>query len=216
MSNPDLTDPSALEQVSALVDGELDLNAVNEVCRAWREKPTVRADWHAFQLIGDVLRSEDLASSASRDAVFLASLRERLAGEPVVLAPDIAAEPLVAVEQPVYAMAGGGRSGRRWTWAGTSAVAAGFMVVAGALIVSRGPADSSPVGPVATLVKSAEDAPSPQSLAPSEQPVLVVDGAVLRDPQLDRYLSAHKQFATTSVLGGPSGFLRNAAAEVPR
>jgi sigma-E factor negative regulatory protein RseA len=44
---------------------------------------------------------------------------------------------------------------------------------------------------------------------------LVFDGQVIRDPRLDRYLLAHKQFAGTSVLGPTSGLLRNAAVEVP-
>jgi sigma-E factor negative regulatory protein RseA len=41
------------------------------------------------------------------------------------------------------------------------------------------------------------------------------NGKLIRDPRLDRYLAAHQQFAGTSALGVPSGFLRNAAAEVP-
>ena len=39
---------------------------------------------------------------------------------------------------------------------------------------------------------------------------LVANAAVIRDAQLDRYLAAHTQFAGTSALGVPSGFLRNA------
>jgi sigma-E factor negative regulatory protein RseA len=38
---------------------------------------------------------------------------------------------------------------------------------------------------------------------------------MLRDARLDLYMSAHKQFAGSTALGVPSGFLRNAAAEVP-
>ena len=38
----------------------------------------------------------------------------------------------------------------------------------------------------------------------------VANAAVIRDAQLDRYLAAHTQFAGTSALGVPSGFLRNA------
>ena len=44
---------------------------------------------------------------------------------------------------------------------------------------------------------------------------LVVDGRLIRDARLERYLAAHKQFAGSSVLGVPSGFLRNAAADAP-
>ncbi|MHB8949586.1 MAG: sigma-E factor negative regulatory protein, partial [Rhodoferax sp.] len=33
---------------------------------------------------------------------------------------------------------------------------------------------------------------------------------MIRDPQLDALLAAHKQFGGTSALQGPAGFLRNA------
>jgi sigma-E factor negative regulatory protein RseA len=42
-----------------------------------------------------------------------------------------------------------------------------------------------------------------------------VDVKLLRDARLDRYLAAHQQFAGSTALGVPSGFLRNAAAEAP-
>ena len=48
--------------------------------------------WHAYHLIGDVLRSDDLASAPGRDAAFLQRLSARLDDEPAVLAP----EPLAA------------------------------------------------------------------------------------------------------------------------
>ena len=41
------------------------------------------------------------------------------------------------------------------------------------------------------------------------------DIKVVRDARLDRYLVAHQQFAGSTALGVPSGFLRNAAAEAP-
>jgi len=41
------------------------------------------------------------------------------------------------------------------------------------------------------------------------------NGKIVRDARLDRYLAAHQQFAGTSALGVPSGFLRNAVAEAP-
>jgi sigma-E factor negative regulatory protein RseA len=49
----------------------------------------------------------------------------------------------------------------------------------------------------------------------ASSPEFVANGDVIRDPQLDRYLLAHKQFSGSTVLGATSGFLRNAVAEVP-
>src|SRR5690606_38900115 len=92
----------ATERLSALVDGELDDGLTARTCARWHEHPDMRATWHAWHLIGDVLRSEDLASDPAHDAAFLRALRARLAHEPVVLAPrpPVTAE-APAVSQPV-------------------------------------------------------------------------------------------------------------------
>jgi sigma-E factor negative regulatory protein RseA len=84
MSQQSEAERPATEDLSALMDGELDASAVAGACRAWRDDAQMRSQWHAYHLIGDVMRSEDLASDAKHDARFLAALRERLADEPVV------------------------------------------------------------------------------------------------------------------------------------
>ena len=84
------------ERLSALMDGEADRDLVQAVCRQWRQDEDDRAQWHAYHLIGDVLRSEDLGQRSASDAAFLAGVRERLAREPVVLAP----QPMLQPEQP--------------------------------------------------------------------------------------------------------------------
>ncbi len=87
MMNQANVDPQQFEDLSALADGELEAGAALRVCRTWREQSAVRERWHGYQLIGDVLRSDDLASTARHDEDFLLALRARLAAEPVVLAP---------------------------------------------------------------------------------------------------------------------------------
>jgi len=197
------------EALSALIDGEADANAVSRVCAVWRDDATTRLDWHTFHLIGDVLRSDDLASTPGRDAAFLARLRERLGDEPVVLAPA----PLASAAAPRL------RSRR---WAGPVAVAAGFVAVAGVLVVMRA---TGPVAAEATLAGAMPTAPSglaPVGASTAAAPVadagieserLVRGGTVLRDARLDRYLAAHKQFAGSSALGVPSSFLRSATVD---
>src|SRR5438105_5049674 len=93
-------DPSTLEILSALTDGELESSELARVCTAWRDDAGMRSTWHAYQLIGDVLRSDDLALPAASDAAFLSKLRARLADEPTVLAPDTA-PPGGAADAPV-------------------------------------------------------------------------------------------------------------------
>jgi len=220
MSNRSEGDASALENLSALSDGELDASAVTRACSAWRDYADARSAWHAWQLIGDVLRSEDLACRPGHDAAFLATLRQRLSTEPIVLAPQSPPEVL----QPVHANAG--RSAR-WSWKAPSAVAAGFVLVAGALVATRTPqtatpatavADASVIAPGPTLAQAAfptfapADPKSEPKFAPRR---LAGDTKLMRDARLDRYLAAHQQFAGTSALGVPSGFLRNAAVEAP-
>ena len=90
MTESDTTTP--WQSLSALADGEVDAAAAASLAAAWRDDAMLRRRWHAYHLIGDALRSEELAAGAG-DAAFLRRLRERLDREPVVLAP-------VAIERP--------------------------------------------------------------------------------------------------------------------
>ena len=221
MSTGSETNTTSTEELSALVDGELHAGAVAGACGRWRNDASARATWHAYQLIGDVLRSEDLASDAARDSAFLSALRVRLASEPVVLAPEPVAVPVA------LAPSGSVARRRRWSWAAPSAVAAGFVAVAGVLVVTRGPTVPSPVpAPGASLAAAMPEA-SPQTgatavvpvvaagpTAPAAEPRASADtGQLIRDAGLDRYLAAHKHFAGSSALGVPSAFLRSATVD---
>lgn len=208
MSQKAEAEKAATQDLSSLMDGELDASSVAGACRLWREDAQARREWHTFHLIGDVLRSEDLASHAARDAAFLASLHRKLADEPVVLAPSAVTAPKPAAT-------------RRASWAAPMAVAAGFMVVAGTLVVTQMAGGLS-------LRESSGDATMASAPAGGLQAVVLVDnaasaagdasgvvlnGQLVRDVRLDEYLAAHKRFGGSSVPGGPSGFLRNAAAD---
>jgi len=74
------------------------------------------------------------------------------------------------------------------------------FIVIGALDAKGHPWATVMAGPPGFM-----DSPDPQ--------VLVANGKLIRDVRLDRYLAAHKQFAGTSALGVPSGFLRSATAD---
>ena len=205
-------EPSVLEELSALADGELDSAAAAHACTAWREDGRVRATWHAYQLIGDVLRSDDLAMRPGRDAAFLAALRARLADEPVVLALHPPA--VSAGEQAAAPVAWARRRTPRWAWLVPSAVAAGFVLVAGAaLLVMREPTagGSAVQGPVVAAASAVDAVPATAIRVVPRQ--LSSSGRVIRDPRLDRYLAAHQHFAGTSALGMSSGLVRNAVAE---
>ncbi len=222
MSNDPELNPAAAEHLSALADGELDAGAVAAACASWRDNESARARWHSYQLIGDVLRSDDLASTAEKDAAFMSALRARLSTEAVVLAP----EPLAAaVAAEAHRDAGRAGRARGWSWMAPSAVAAGFVAVAGMLMVTQAPAPGIDAGGAVMssarpsesgVLMVAAPAPAASGLMVEPQAPVVADGQLIRDARLDRYLAAHKQFAGVSVLGMPSGFVRSAATEAPK
>ena len=229
MLNESEANASARERLSALLDGELDTAAIGQACAHWRESAESRSTWHAYRLIGDVLRSDDLAGDPARDVGFLRALRARLASEPVVLAPQplvIEAESMVVPPVATHAVGESGAGTRRWHWIAPTAVAAGFVAVAGVLTLTRvaGEAPNRAAGTDIARVAAPASIAAPAPLtatgltgpAPigAEPQTFVASGQVIRDARLDRYLAAHKQFAGSSALGVPSAYLRNATAEV--
>ncbi len=208
-----------LHNLSALADGELDAAATVAAAAQWRSDGQAREAWHAYHLIGDVMRSEELASDTARDAAFLRRLARRLAEEPVVLAPQPAA---ARVSERPRDRASAGRS--RWSWTMPAAVAAGFMAVASVLVVMRGTAPFAEgeavvarffggPGPVVVAGTGAPAAPGVD--LQNEPQTLVADGQLIRDARLERYFAAHTQFGGSSALGVPSGFLRAATTQPP-
>ena len=210
-------DPNERKQaLSALADGELDAGAVQRACAAWREDGAVRRTWRTYQLIGDVLRSDDLAAPAAHDEAFLVALRARLEQEPVVLAPQPSVSVPAAHAAPVRAAAG------RRAWAAPVAVAAGFVAVAGVLAVTRmaapvGGGSAPAIAALAPQAGSGLNAASSAAVGDAAFDVapLGVDMRLVRDAYLDRYLAAHKQYGNSAAVSVPGITLRNAATFVP-
>jgi sigma-E factor negative regulatory protein RseA len=216
--------------LSALMDGHAGAGELQRCGAAWRDDPQTRSTWHAYHLIGDVLRSDELAGSPARDAALLAALRRRLADEPTVLAPAALPTPRVSAAGPggagprpgagVFAVAGQ----RRRTWLMPSAVAAGFVAVAGVLVVSR----MSATEPAAPSVLSsnppavlAGNPPAPSDLQrvgglPASGTTLVLDGQLIRDAQLDAYLRAHREMRGSAAAAVPGGAMRSVETIVPQ
>lgn len=236
----------ARERLSALLDGDgAALTALGRAPRPAGAAPTafddiaddrgLAADWHLYHLIGDVMRSDDLASTAGHDRDFLAGIRQRLAAEPVVLAPLATgalaeaaerahASPAPATELPVVApdaavQAGAAAVRRRRSWlVAPAAAAAGFVAVAGIVMMMRGQgADEASSG--ATLASAGGARPT--ALVPASVVVGVPDaaqgvqgapgvvtGAMLRDSRIDRYLSAHRKVSNGAAVALPGSTLR--------
>jgi len=190
-------DPRRL--LSAMADGEADAAEVGPGCAAWAADDELGRRWHAYHLIGDVLRSEDLAHSPARDQAFLQRLRLRLDDEPAVLAPQPLQQPQPA---PVAAAP---RPARRWM---PMALAAGVMALATVLVVSLAPSTQGTAGPSLARAPDASAVPvatvAEPALQAQAEPV-PPGGRVLRDAQLDRYLRAHREYATALPGSLPGG-----------
>ena len=66
---PDISsDRAGLSRLSSAMDGDLWPGAVDEVLAVWRQDAGSRVAWHDYHLIGDVLRSEDLAAAPAGDS----------------------------------------------------------------------------------------------------------------------------------------------------
>ncbi|MEO5732873.1 MAG: sigma-E factor negative regulatory protein [Rubrivivax sp.] len=205
--------------LSGLADGEA--AAVDAACSRWRDDPEARRTWHAYHLIGDVMRSDELATRPAHDAAFMAALRQRLAAEPVVLAPASATSASPA---------------RRQSWLLPVAAAAGFVVVAGVLVLTRPAAPDAAGGSEATASRLAiADRTVP--VAPtgsSGEPLIAVSGPqqpgggaglrpaplspmpapmLVRDARLDDYLRAH-QAAGGLAAATPGGWLQRVDSRV--
>ena len=196
------------QALSRLMDGDASADEAATASARWRDDAGLREAWHDYHLIGDVLRSEDLASARARTSVFLDEFRARLQAEPAIVAPT---PPL-----PI-------RRGRRVArWAGGAAIAAGFMAVAGVLIVSRAPdvLPGADGGAVLAGAPAAADglrrasvadpaSPGAASAAPLEDP------RVIRDARIDGYFQAHRGMRDHPAVALPGGAPSNVDLSMP-
>ncbi|WP_439588515.1 sigma-E factor negative regulatory protein [Hydrogenophaga sp.] len=209
--NPYPSNPQ--ESLSALADGELEVAALSGLFAEIESDPQSMGSWHAYQVIGDVLRSSGRVVSAQAPGDFLAGVRERLKAEgalppvqPVVTRIDSA--PVVAANDAVF----------RWKMvAGVASVAAVMAVswnliggaprdaggASGPQLASIAPAPASPpvVVPVASVAPSS---PSTEVVVNTGQ------GVVIRDARLEELLAEHRQHGGMSALQMPTGFIRGA------
>ena len=199
------------ERISALTDGQLEGAQFVQTVTDVSLDPDSAQTWLAYHVVGDVLRSPELAPSG-RDLAFLDRFTQRLALEveqrPVgkerqvpedSLGVERTCVPLVAVSPSAN------ESVFRWkTWAAVASVVV-------SAVLGLGLWDQSTIQNTGRLSMVPERA--------TQTPLLAVEvaetGVMVRDPRLDELLLAHQQLAGHSALQMPAGFLRNATYEGP-
>ena len=131
------TEPSVndLDMLSALADGQLRGAAFAQAVESVLHSEEARSTWHCYQVIGDVLRSGDLAAQCGGDQAFLARFQSRLKDEPQVSRPM--AQPMAAQVAVAYstvermAPAGGRADARQEAPAAANAPVFRWKMVAG-------------------------------------------------------------------------------------
>lgn len=188
------------ERVCDLMDGhDADGMSARAFDALLADRHAVRA-WHAYHVIGDVLRSSELAPTSS-DHAFLERLERRLAQEP--------ARPVDVEPRPVLKtinLPSANASVFRWKMFSGMACVALVGVLSANMWLQTG---SHGAAQMTVEAKVAPQAAATLVTAGSGA------GAMLRDPHLDELMAAHRQLGGHSALQMPAGFVRNATFEGP-
>ncbi len=190
------------ELVSALVDGQLRAEEFVQTVAHLESTDDARLTWHTYHVVGEVIRSGEAGASA-HDADFVKRLRLRLEDENSFRNFQDASD-LIAANASPSSLASRISSRNISANDGAWRLVAGLASLAFVLLIGW-QAWTSP-GLEGAQVANLQ-APNRSPVTPGSAPVM------LRDPQLDALLAAHRQFGGTSALQMPSGFLRNATFE---
>lgn len=177
------------ERVSALMDGELGQDRCEAVLPELSSADG-HERWQIYHLIGDVLRAPELGACGRNPGFVQGLALDRQIQQGPATAQDdedgLPARRRVAANDGVF----------RWKLVAGLASLAVVAVLGWGSLASFGPA--SPLGG-AQLASGAVPRPD----------------AVLRDPELDQMLAAHREAARPSPFGNSPDFLRNAVFEGP-
>lgn len=205
------------EQLSALADGALEGAELAEALNGAARSEDALATWEVYHLVGDVLRSSELAQPGDSD--LLARLRVQIAQEPrrpaVPEAPPLVVAPIPAVQRRDAPEAA---NAALWRWRMVAGVASVAALVMGSWTVMGGLGSAEPTLGGGAVMASGSAAPSATPVATADVRVAGQGAAplMLRDPRLDELVAAQRQHGNpTATLQMPADFLRNATFEQP-
>lgn len=169
------------EQISALMDSELDDPEAEGCLRRLRDDPEMHDTWDVYHLIGDALRGHTAGSLP-------ASFRERLAREPVVLAPRSRTHK----HRPAWVALSAAASVAAVAYVGWMAVP--FLAPQPQQVAASGPAPAVSIQPTPLL--TVVPAPTqPNNIVP------ITSG-------MSDYLMAHQRFSSSSAMVGVAPYAR--------
>ena len=214
------------ECVSALADGQLHADACAQAVERVCNDEDAQATWQLYHLVGDVLRSGELARRDTGGA-FAAGVLARLQQEDALAGggrparvnaiESIAVTEDTAGAKPVFDIKKEAANTAVFRWK----MVAGFASLAAVAAIGWNSASMLGSTPVGGQLAQAPVAAQPSLVAVAAPQQLVAQAAngaapvMLRDPRLDEFLAAHKQLGGSSALQMPAGFLRNATFDGP-
>lgn len=195
------------EALSALVDDECSHEELDAVLHAFAADDALRADWIGFHCIGDVLRGQVDAVAPTAHPNFVAAVMAGIATDAAQPPQQPSAAAVHAVELRVSEPANDAVF--RWRLvAGVAAVAALASVAWQVVVPTMG-------GPQLAQAKPTLTVPAVELAQARTEAVQTDRGVVLRDPQLEALIAAHRQWGGMSALEMPSG-VNTASFEVPQ
>lgn len=221
MNQQDMKEIQAL--VWNLVDGRLRGEAFERAAQVACNDVEGMRVWHVAHLMGDAMRSQELAG-LGLDAEFVQAVQARIAAE--IFEEPIAQDAPSAVDAaglPPGLGKGRAESANWRNWRMLAGVGSMAIALGAAFSLGAYWPNAEPVGTLAQRVKAS--GPPALAATASALPVAAQGNAaaspgaasvaapsvMLRDPRLDELLAAHRQMGGTSALQKPAGFFRNAA-----
>ncbi len=204
--------------VSAMADGEIGEAELDALLASLDAE--VLPSWHAYHVIGDVLRGHVELIGTQPASDFLAAVRTGLASSGIEA--DAAPRLPLQIDATVSGQVRGEAANEavfRWKLVAGLASLAAVMAVSWSVVSGSGSTAADGAQLASSVPSVSAPAAALAAVAPPVSAPVAVNtgqGVVIRDAQLEALLAEHRQHGGMSALQMPSGFIRNATYDVGR